>query len=437
MIKTNETMERFTKMACPVCGADINVEEALGQKYQQEFRIKTTELENAVKKRESLLAQKEQSLKEQQTALEQQIAQKVAEQTKTEIAKQKQEILRQAENKIKSDYEIQLKSLAEAESETKKKLQELQNTALENARLKRLLDSQKQDTALEIEKKLAENDETNRKKFEAMLKAEAEIISKREAERQEEKVSELQKQLADAKKAAEEAARKADQRSQQLLGEIQELAVEEFLRETFPFDEISEVKKGQYGADAVQVVRNSFGNVAGTILYESKNTENYSKDWIEKMKAEAADSKADLLVLVTKAMPKGMEHTDYIDGVWVCPIKEFQGTARVLRDRLIRVSEAYASQTNKADRVQMLYDYLTNGNFVDQVKRVVTGFNELRDGYEKEKKAMQSVWKKRDAQIEMMMKNTIDFVTQIQIIGGSALPQLESPEEDLLTLGNS
>jgi hypothetical protein len=430
-------MERFTKMACPVCGADINVEEALGQKYQQEFRIKTTELENAVKKRESLLAQKEQSLKEQQTALEQQIAQKVAEQTKTEIAKQKQEILRQAENKIKSDYEIQLKSLAEAESETKKKLQELQNTALENARLKRLLDSQKQDTALEIEKKLAENDETNRKKFEAMLKAEAEIISKREAERQEEKVSELQKQLADAKKAAEEAARKADQRSQQLLGEIQELAVEEFLRETFPFDEISEVKKGQYGADAVQVVRNSFGNVAGTILYESKNTENYSKDWIEKMKAEAADSKADLLVLVTKAMPKGMEHTDYIDGVWVCPIKEFQGTARVLRDRLIRVSEAYASQTNKADRVQMLYDYLTNGNFVDQVKRVVTGFNELRDGYEKEKKAMQSVWKKRDAQIEMMMKNTIDFVTQIQIIGGSALPQLESPEEDLLTLGNS
>ncbi|GHT16222.1 hypothetical protein FACS1894170_13650 [Planctomycetales bacterium] len=160
----------------------------------------------------------------------------------------------------------------------------------------------------------------------------------------------------------------------------------------------------------------------------------FSKDWLEKMKTEAADAKADMLILVTKAMPKGVEHTEFMDGVWVCPLNEFQGTARILRDSLLRVSEAYSSQTNKEGKMHLLYDYLTNGKFVEQIKRVIDGFNELRSGYEKEKTAMQNIWKKRDRQLEMMQKNTTDFVTQIQVIAGSDVLQLEPPENELLTI---
>ncbi|MEZ4690378.1 MAG: DUF2130 domain-containing protein [Ignavibacteria bacterium] len=42
-----------------------------------------------------------------------------------------------------------------------------------------------------------------------------------------------------------------------LQGEVQELALEEYLRNNFPFDNISEIKKGQRGADAIQIVRNN------------------------------------------------------------------------------------------------------------------------------------------------------------------------------------
>ena len=83
----------------------------------------------------------------------------------------------------------------------------------------------------------------------------------------------------------------------------------------------------------------------------------------------------------------------------------------------------------------MLYDYLTDGKFVEQIQRVVLGFNELREGYQKEKEAMQRIWNKRDKQLEMMLRNTNDFVMQIQMIAGSSIPRLVSPEDELLALG--
>jgi len=298
------------------------------------------------------------------------------------------------------------------------------------------MESQKHANVLELEKKLAENDEQNRRLFGEQLKAEKESIAKQEAERNEKQVAELQKQLADAKKAAEDAVRKAEQGSQQLQGEVQELMIEEFLRATFPADEVEEVGKGKTGADVKQIVRNRIGLESGIIIYESKNTKSFQNDWVEKLKSDAEREKADVAVLVTKTMPKNMEYLGLMDGVWVCSVSELKGLVTALRESLIRLGDVRMSQTNKGEKMQMLYDYLTDGKFVEQIKRVVSGFNTLREGYQKEKEAMQKIWKKRDEQLEMMLRNTSDFVTQIQTIAGSSLPQLEAPEEELLALGS-
>ena len=130
-----------------------------------------------------------------------------------------------------------------------------------------------------------------------------------------------------------------------------------------------------------------------------------------------------------------MEFLGLLGGVWVCSVAEFRGLATSLREYLIRMAEVRISQTNKGEKMQMLYDYMTDGKFVEQIRRVVTGFNTLREGYQKEKEAMQKIWKKRDEQLDMMLRNTSEFVTQIQTIAGSSLPKLESPEEELLALG--
>jgi hypothetical protein len=407
-------MEHSTKIHCPNCGTELDVEEVLGrrieEKYQQEYRSKV-----------AALTQKEETLKDQAAMLEKQVAEK----TKAEVARREKEIAKQAEEKIKSDYEVQLKSLTEAAVESKKQLQELKSSQIENERLKRQIESQKQDFELEYEKKLS-----------LKLKEEAETISKKEAERHENQILELKKQLDTQRTLAEEMKRKAQQGSQQLQGEVQELMIEDFLRSTFPMDVVEEIGKGKSGADVKQTVRNRLGMESGIILYESKNTQNFGNDWIEKLKSDAEREKADISILVTKTMPKNMECLGLLNGVWVCSVQEFKGLATVLRENLIRLGEVRSAQTNKGEKMQMLYDYLTDGKFVEQIQRVVLGFNELRVGYQKEKEAMQKIWNKRDKQLEMMLRNTNDFVMQIQMIAGSSIPLLESPEEELLALGD-
>ena len=420
-------MERSTKINCPTCGSELDVEEVLGhrieEKYQQQFRNRVADLETGYKQREATLAQKEAVLKDQAAEVEKQIAEK----TREAIAKREKEIAReitqQTEEKLKSNYEVRLQSLTEEAAESKKQLQEAKSAQIENERLKRQIESQKQDFELEYEKKLS-----------LKLKEETETISKKETERHESTILELKKQLEDQRTLAEEMKRKAEQGSQQRQGEVQELMIEEFLRSTFPTDEVAEVGKGKSGADVKQTVRNRLGIVSGIIVYESKNTKNFQNDWIEKLKSDAEKEKADIAVLVTKTMPKEMDYLGLMDGVWVCSVAELKGLATTLRESLIRLGDVRMAQTNKGEKMQMLYDYLTDGKFVEQIKRVVSGFNTLREGYQKEKEAMQKIWKKRDEQLDMMLRNTSDFVTQIQTIAGSSLPRLESPEDELLAL---
>jgi hypothetical protein len=428
-------MSHSTKIKCPTCDTELDVEEVLEkrirQEEQQKFNAERAAKESEFKEKESALAQKEAAVKDRAAEIDKQVAEK----TRVELARKEKALILQAEENAKSRYEVQLQSLTEDAAESKKQLQELKSAQIENERLKRQMESQKHANDLELEKKLAQNDEQNRKLYGEQLKAETDSIAKREAERNEKQVAELQKQLADAKKAAEDAVRKAEQGSQQLQGEVQELAIEDFLRTTFPSDEIGEVGKGKRGADVKHIVRNRLGFEMGTIVYESKNTQNFGNDWIEKLKSDAELEKADTAVLITKTMPKGMECLGLVNGVWVCSVPEFKGLAMTLRENLVRLGEVRTSQTNKGEKMQMLYDYLTDGKFVEQIKRVVSGFNTLREGYQKEMEAMQKIWKKRDEQLEMMLRNTSDFVTQIQTIAGSSLPQLEAPEEELLALG--
>ena len=427
---------------CTNCGFELNVDDVLEkrirQEEQQKFNAKLAEKESDYKQKESAFKQRESKLAQQETALKDQRAEidkEVAEKTRAELARKEKVLIKQAEDNAKSVYEVQLRSLSEEAAESKKQLQELKSAQIENERLKRQMEQQKHTNVLELEKKLAENDEQNRKLFGELLKTEKENIAKQETERNEKHVAELQKQLADAKKAAEDAVRKAEQGSQQLQGEVQELMIEEFLRTTFPSDKIEEIGKGKTGADVKQIVHNRFATETGIIIYESKNTKGFQNDWIEKLKSDAGREKADIAVLVTKTMPKNMEHLGLMNGVWVCSVPELKGLVVALRESLIRLGEVRTSQTNKGEKMQLLYDYLTDGKFVEQIKRVVSGFNTLREGYQKEKEAMQKIWKKRDEQLDMMLRNTTDFVTQIQTIAGSSLPRLEAPEDELLALG--
>jgi len=242
------------------------------------------------------------------------------------------------------------------------------------------------------------------------------------------KNKELEKKLEDQKKLIDEMQRKAEQGSMQLQGEIQELALEDFLKAQFPFDIISEVPKGVRGADAIQSVINSLQQDCGKIIYESKRTKKFSDEWLEKLKNDQKNQQAEIAVIVTESMPKEMERFGQKNGVWICSFQEIKSLSFVLREMLIKTQSIRVAQENKGDKMEMLYIFLTSTEFRQQVEAIVDGFSQLKSDIDSEKRAMQKIWKEREKQIEKVMNNTIDMYGSIRGIAGNAIGTIQALE---------
>jgi hypothetical protein len=403
-------MPANTRIICPKCGHDFNVEDVLAQqieeKYRNEMNQSITKIQEEYALKENAIKQKEADLKRQQTDIDQLVSEKL----KTESEK----ATRLLKSQFEQQYEGRLKTLSEEAESAKKEISDLKTAKIENEQLKRKLQDQEQDLALKYEQQLSEK-----------IQQETVSIKKRESERVELKLKEREELIGSLRKQVEEMSRKAEQGSMQMQGEVQELAVEEILRNLFPVDLVEEVGKGIKGADVIHTVRNRFGVDCGKILYESKRTKTFVQDWITKLKADALTVKANVLVIITEALPEGIEKIGQKDEVWICTYFDFRGLVIVLRESLIKISEAYSSQTNKGEKMQMLYDYLTSNEFMMQVSAIVEGFSNLQDSYVREKRAMERIWKEREKQLEKVLLNTNHFIGSIKGIAGTSIPQLK------------
>jgi hypothetical protein len=250
------------------------------------------------------------------------------------------------------------------------------------------------------------------------------------------KLKELQVQLEEQKKLADEMKRRAEQGSMQRQGEVQELLLEQILKENFPFDAIEEVGKGVEGADCVQIVRNAAGKECGKIIYESKRTKTWSGSWVDKLKTDKRNQGADVAILVTQAFPKNMERFGEKEGVWICNFQELGSVAYLLRNGIIQVHEVQKSQENKGDKMQMLYNYLTGNEFRGQMEAIVEGFMSIKNSISKERIQMEKLWKEREKQLEKVLISTSGMFGSVKGIAGASvghIPLLEgSDDNDLL-----
>jgi hypothetical protein len=414
-------MPANTRITCPKCGHEFNVEDVLAQqieeKYRNEMNASITKIQDDYARKENSLKQKEDELKQQQAEIDHTVAEKL----KTESEK----AAKQLKFQIEQQYERQIKSLTEESETAKKEISDLKAAKIENEQLKRKLKDQEQDLSLKFEQKLTEK-----------LQQEAETIQKRESERVELKLKERDELINSLTKQVEEMRRKAEQGSMQMQGEVQEIAVEEILRTLFPVDLIEEVGKGIKGADVIHTVRNRTGVDCGKILYESKRTKSFVQDWIPKLKADALIVKADILVIISEALPDGIDKIGQKDGVWICTFNDFKGLVIVLRESLIKISAVYSSQTNKGEKMQMLYDYLTSNEFLFQVSAIVEGFTDLQESYYREKRAMERIWKEREKQLQKVLLNTNHFIGSVKGIAGTSIPQIKEigPKDNILEL---
>ena len=418
-------MERETKIECPNCGFEINVNEVLSHQLEDDLKKKyTAQLAEEKKKYDAehdlLNAQKEDFEKKKQKENE-----LFHEKLQSKLKEERQIIEKQLKIKLTEEQSEQVASMQKELLEQSEKLKELSRSRAEIERLKREKDEMKESVMAEAERSL------NLK-----LVEEKEKIRKTEQDRNELSIKELQKQLEDQKRLTEEMKRKQEQGSMQLQGEVQELAIEEWLAASFPLDTIDEIKKGARGGDCIQTVNTRTRQNCGTIYYESKRTKDFQPSWIEKFKSDIRDKGANVGVLVTEVLPSDLDRMGLKEGIWICTYDEFKGLCRVLRESIIQISNALVTQENKGDKMVLLYDFLTSNTFHMQVEAIVEGFTHMRMDLESEKRAMQKIWKVREKQLEKVMTNTIDMHSSIKGIAGSAIQdikQLDMPYTDLLS----
>ena len=335
-----------------------------------------------------------------------------AEEWKKKKEKELEESLRK---NIASDFETKLRLLEQNNKENEEKLKYARQKEADFLRKEQELKNKEAEIELTVQKQLQKDRE---KLTDDIRKIEEQKVAAKDIEYQM-KLKELEKQLDDQKKLAEEMRRKAEQGSMQLQGEVQELALEEMLKASFPFDEINEVGKGVKGADCIQTVRNNFGQECGKIIYESKRTTAFAADWIEKLKSDMRSLGADIAVIVTKTMPKEMDCFGIKDGVWICSFSEVKALASVLRDGVIRVFNAAKSQENKGDKMHLLYDYLTSREFAEQWQAIREGFMSMKLSIQKERDAMEKLWKQREKQLEKVLLNAAHVRGSIEGISGT------------------
>ncbi|MBN8876979.1 MAG: DUF2130 domain-containing protein [Sphingobacteriales bacterium] len=378
-----------TDIKCPNCGHQFEPNDAIREEVEKELRSKAADWQK--KKNEEFQLKLEEERKRMQQSMEENIR-----------------------KNLTGDFENKLRLLEQNNKDNEEKLKLARQKELEYLKKEQELKNKEDELEITVQKKLQQERE---KLSEDLRKIEEQKVAARESEFQL-RLKELEKQLEDQKKLADEMRRKAEQGSTQLQGEIQELALEEMLRTAFPFDLIAEVGKGIRGADCVQTVRNNLGQECGKIIYESKRTNNFIADWIEKLKTDMRSLGADMAVIVTRTMPRDMDGFGLKDGVWICSYSEVKALAVVLRDTIMRVSNAVRNNENKGDKMHMLYDYLTSNEFAEQWKAIREGFLGMKISIQKERDAMEKLWKTREKQLEKVLLNATHIRGSIEGIAG-------------------
>lgn len=405
------------KIKCPRCGEEIDIEnliqaeakDTLDKKLAQQKAELDKQLEEYKKQTESLKSQLE---KEKEKAID------------DALKSQKQEFKAKEEELKKNIREEQKEAYQELEKELEEKslqIKELNKLKAEKSRLER--------EKKELQEKIIADTE---KEFSQKLVEEKQKYQKQAEEKFELQIKELQKQLQDQKDLTEEMKKRQEQGSMQLQGEVQELAIEKYLKENYIYDEIKEVGKGDMGADSLQIVNTSYKPNCGTIYYESKRTKTFKEDWIAKFKNDIQEKGADIGVLVTAVYPKNMTRMGMRDGVYICTYEEFKALSFILRETLIKISDTKTLQENRHEKSAILYNYLTSTEFRFQFETIVNAFVGLQNDLESEKRAMNKLWKKREKEIQNVLSATTDMYGAIQGISGNAIQRVEALELPLL-----
>ncbi len=404
-------------ITCPKCKTVIKLTESLAapliESTRREFEKQLAQKDAEVVKRETSLREREVALAKEKETIEEQVAEKLK-QERVRIAAEEG---KKAKLALGNDLEQKSKELCDLQEILKLRDEKLAEAQKEQAiliRKQRELDDARRELELTVEKRVQDG-----------LGSAREQAQKEAEEKLNLKVMEKEQTITSMQKKIEELKRRAEQGSQQLQGEVQELELEDLLRSKFPHDTIEPVPKGEHGGDILQRVCGQMGQPCGTILWESKRTKNWSDAWLVKLREDQRSAKAEVAVIVSQALPKGVETFELIDGVWVTHPRAALPVAMALRHTVIEVASARQAGEGQQTKMEMVYQYLTGPRFRQRVHAIVEAFSSMQEDLDKEKKAITKQWAKREEQIARVMQATVGMYGDLQGIAGKTLQEIE------------
>ncbi len=418
-------MSNTNTIKCPNCQTEIEIDKIfyhqIEEKFKQERLEEKKKLEakqDALKKKEEAFYAKEQAMADEKAKYEKELAKATEVKVEEQLRLEKQKLQTELRAKITAEREDEMKLMSEELQKKSEQVKQLHMATAEVEKLKRekeeLASRAKAEAELELNKRLAEE------KLKLSKALDDEIALKLKAK--DEQIEQMRRDIESAK-------RKGEQGSMQVQGESLETIIESWLATQFPFDTIDEVKKGAFGADCIQTIHTRELQNCGVICYESKNTKAWSDGWISKLKQDMLKVGADLGVLVTSVYPNDMDRMGFVDGIWVCSLDEFKGSASLLRESLIRVHKSVQKEENRGDKMALLYNYLTGNEFGMQMNSIVEGFMTMQTELDKEKRSLMAAWKRRQKLIDGVLQNTTEMYGSLQgIAGAGALGHIEALE---------
>ena len=417
-----------TTLTCPNCKEEIKLTESLAAPLlaatRKHYEKQIEQKDKDIAEREKSVREKEKNLADEKKSIDEKVANQVSEQLKSDRTKIAVEEAKKAKQLAASDMEQKGKELADLQdvlTQQNTKLAEAQKSQADFLKKQRELEDKERELELTVEKKI-----------QAGLADVREQAKKEGEEGVRLKLAEKEQTIASMQKTIEDLKRKSEQGSQQLQGEVQELELETLLSGKFPQDLITPVPKGEHGGDILHRVKGSLGQSCGTILWESKRTKNWSDGWLAKLRDDQRAANADVSILVTQTLPKGIETFDFIDGVCVVHPRALLPVATLLRQSLIEVATAKQVGQGLQTKTELLFQYITGTRFRHCVDAIVEAFSTMKEDLDKERKVITAQWNKRETQIENVLKSTAGMYGDLKGIAGKTLQEIEGLEMKVL-----
>jgi hypothetical protein len=344
-------------------------------------------------------------------------------QREQEVERRVTEATAQETKKAKALQATELKSLRDQVTEQNEAIAKLQAEEVTQRKRARDLEAREKALTLEVERRV-----------DTAVKAAEAAATEQAFEQHRLKDAEKDKQLADVRRQLDEAQRKAQQGSQQIQGEVAEMDLEAQLRRAFPEDKFEAVASGQHGADILQRVVDQRGEVAGTIIWERKNSKHFAETWVPKLREDQRANHAEIAVLVPTTLPPDVRFFGQRQGVWIAVPIVVNSLAVTLRSGLLAVSHARVVANGQAGKQAALVEYVGGIEFRQRVESVLEPTLALVEDLDKEKRSLETAWARREKRHEQIVRGAAGLWGDVSGIVGTLAPpkhlQLLAGEED-------